>query len=141
MTRDERLEWSLLALRLGVFLVMLVWTLDKLVNPEHAAAIFGKFYGLSGLGRIAFYFIGAAELALVAAFVVGLWKRWIYGLVLLLHAVSTLSAWRQYLDPFDNLLFFAAWPMLAACVALYLLRDADRRFTLDAGARGPEGAA
>ena len=26
---------------------------------------------------------------------------------------------------FDNLLFFAAWPMLAACFALYLLRDLD----------------
>lgn len=141
MTRDDRLEWSLLALRLGVFVVMLVWTLDKLVNPAHAAAVFGKFYGLSGLGQAAFYFIGAAELALVTAFVVGLWKPWTYALVLLLHAVSTLSAWRQYLDPFDNLLFFAAWPMLAACLALYLLRDADRRLTLGAAPRRREESA
>jgi hypothetical protein len=29
------------------------------------------------------------------------------------------------LAPFDNLLFFAAWPMLAACITLYLLRDLD----------------
>lgn len=34
---------------------------------------------------------------------------------------------RQYLHPFEgvNLLLFAAWPMLAACLALYALRDAD----------------
>ena len=31
----------------------------------------------------------------------------------------------MYLEPFDHLLFFAAWPMLAACFALYLLRDDD----------------
>jgi hypothetical protein len=45
--------------------------------------------------------------------------------VLLLHAVSTFSSYRQYLDPFNNLLFFAAWPMLAACFTLYTLRDLD----------------
>jgi hypothetical protein len=43
-----------------------------------------------------------------------------------------LSAFRQYLTLFEgsHLLFFAAWPMLAACAALYLLRDRDNRFTL-----------
>jgi hypothetical protein len=51
-------------------------------------------------------------------------------LVFVLHGISTLSSYRQYLDPFDNLLFFAAWPMLAACFALYSLRDLDTRWTL-----------
>lgn len=49
--------------------------------------------------------------------------------MLLLHAVSTFSSFPQYLDPFKNLLFFAAWPMLAACIALYLLRDLDTMAT------------
>ena len=47
-----------------------------------------------------------------------------------MHAGSTFSAYAQYYDVFNNLLFFAAWPMLAACAALYLLRDADTKFTL-----------
>lgn len=34
------------------------------------------------------------------------------------------------LDPFSHLLFFAAWPMLATCIALYLLRDLDTRWTV-----------
>ncbi len=38
----------------------------------------------------------------------------------------------QYLDPFNNLLFFTAWTMLATCVALYLLRDFDPRWSVDA---------
>lgn len=37
----------------------------------------------------------------------------------------------QYLDPFNNLLFFAAWPMLAACFAFYLLRELDTRLAVD----------
>ena len=58
---------------------------------------------------------------------IGAWKSVTYGAVLLLHAVSTLSSYQQYLHPFEgaNLLFFAAWPMLAARAALFLLRDVD----------------
>lgn len=110
---------------------MLVWTLDKFVNTTHAARVFENFYGLEGLGPGAFAAIGVAELAIILAFVAGYRKRVSYGLVLLLHGTSTLSSYRQYLDPFSNLLFFAAWPMLAACFALYRLRDVDTMWTIE----------
>jgi len=32
---QKRLEWSLLSLRVTIFIVMFVWTLDKFVNPAH----------------------------------------------------------------------------------------------------------
>jgi len=129
MSDDNRLGASLLALRLGVFVVMFMWTLDKFVNPGHAAAIFENFYGLAGLGGIILMVIAAAEMLLILAFVAGLYKRFTYGAVFLLHGISTLSSYAQYLSPWDNLLFFAAWPMLAACFALYLLRDQDTMLT------------
>lgn len=129
MTQTERITLSLLLLRIGVFIVMLMWTLDKFVQPEHASRVFEGFYGIGGLGATAFYILGALEMILILAFVSGSWKRVSYGLVLVFHGISTLSSYAQYLDPFNNLLFFAAWPMLAACVALYLLRDLDTRWT------------
>ncbi|CAN5256804.1 hypothetical protein BH24PSE2_BH24PSE2_08150 [soil metagenome] len=131
MRQATRLAASLLGLRLSIFLVMFVWTLDKFVNPEHAASVYETFYGLSGAG-VLLPLLAAAEMALLAAFVAGLWKRWSYGAVLLLHAVSTFSSFRQYLAPWEgpNLLFFAAWPMLAAAVALYALRDEDILLTI-----------
>ncbi len=121
----DRIRLPLFLLRMGVFIVMLMWTLDKFVRPGHAAGIFKKFYGIDGITPTVFYVIGALELLLLVGFVTGTAKRYTYGLVLLLHAISTLSSYQQYLAPFDNLLFFAAWPMLAACIALYLLRDLD----------------
>lgn len=133
MAVEYRVPYCLFLLRLGVFIVMLVWTLDKFVNPDHAAQVYAFFFGIGGLGETAFYVIGGLELLVVLAFVAGLSKRLTYGIVLLLHAASTLGAWRQYLDPFSNLLFFAAWPMLAACVTLYLLRDLDTRWVIPAG--------
>lgn len=120
----------LLSLRLSVFLVMLMWTLDKFFHPGHAAQVFKSFYHLEGLGPTVFRALGVAELLLLAGFVVGYRKRFSYGAVFALHAASTLSSFNQYLDPFDHLLFFAAWPMLAACFALYTLRDQDVKLTI-----------
>jgi hypothetical protein len=127
---QRKLQWSLLALRLGVFLVMLVWTLDKFVNPGHSMKIFEKFYGISGMNEVAAYIMGALQLTLVFAFVLGFKKHITYGIIFLMHGASTLSAFNQYFDAFNNLLFFAAWPMWAACFALYMLRDEDTKFTV-----------
>jgi len=122
-----RIARALFLLRVGVFIVMAVWTLDKFIRPEHAAAVFEHFYGLEGLGTMLVYMLAAAETVLLIAFVLGIMPRLTYGAVLLLHGVSTLASYQPYLHPFDsnNLLFFAAWPMLAACFALYTLRDFD----------------
>jgi hypothetical protein len=132
MSTADRLPLALLSLRLGVFVVMFIWTVDKFVRPEHAAKIFTNFYFISGLGNLPIYLIGATELLILLGFLAGFMKRFTYGFVLVLHGVSTFSAFRQYLDPFTgpNLLFFAAWPMLAACFALYSLRDLDTYWAL-----------
>ena len=128
------LSLALLALRISVFIVMLMWTLDKFVNPSHAEEVYAHFYFLDGIGRNAFLIIGLLELVVLIGFVLGYAKRLTYGAVFLFHAVSTFSTYQLYLDPFDNLLFFAAWPMLAACFALYILRDQDTRLVVE-GAR------
>jgi uncharacterized membrane protein YkgB len=132
MGANQRLTLSLLLLRIGVFTVMFIWTLDKFIRPDHAAAVYQKFYFLGGLGPLAFYIIGAIELLILIGFLFGFKKRWTYGAVLLFHAVSTFSSYQQYLSPFEgtNLLFFAAWPMLAACFSLYILRDQDTKWVI-----------
>jgi putative oxidoreductase len=127
---QSNLQWSLLFLRVGVFIVMFIWTLDKFVNPAHSIKVFNHFYKINGLNDIMAYGLGALQLILVIAFLLGIKKHLSYGLIFLMHAGSTLSAYALYIDAFNNLLFFAAWPMLAACATLYLLRDADTKFTL-----------
>jgi len=130
MMTATRIQWSLLFMRVGVFIVMLMWTLDKFVQPEHSGKVFENFYGLSGWSEVIFLVIGVLEMLLILAFLLGMWKRVTYGLVLILHGVSTFSAFPMYLDPFNHLMFFAAWPMFAACLGLYLLRDEDSLMVL-----------
>ena len=130
---DKKLQVSLLFLRLSVFLVMFMWTLDKFINPGHAAKVYASFYYIAGLESTVMYAIGGLEMILLLLFLAGYKKFYTYGAVLLLHSVSTLSSFKQYLAPFEGsaLLFFAAWPMLAACFALFLLRDQDRMLSVD----------
>jgi len=132
MVLKKRLQLALLLLRLSVFLVIAMWTLDKFVNTEHALAVFDKFYSLSGVAHELMYVIAGLECLLLLGFVLGWAKTWTYGAVLVLHGASTFSSFAQYLTPFEgsHLLFFAAWPMLAACVTLFLLRDEDRLLSI-----------
>lgn len=126
---EQKLPWALLALRVGIFIVMFVWALDKFINPGHTAAVFEGFYGIGGLSSTLAAVLGTLQIILCLAFLVGLWKTVTYGLILALHAVSTFSSFPQYIDAFNNLLFFAAWPMLAACLALFLLRQHDTKLS------------
>lgn len=132
MRANGRVPFVLLLLRLSVFLVMFMWTLDKFFRPEHAAAVYETFYLIGGLGKVPMYLFGAIELLVLVGFLLGYRKGLTYGAVLVFHAVSTLSAFKRYLAPFTdvNLLFYAAWPMLAACFALFYLRDLDVRWTI-----------
>ncbi len=82
----------LLLIRLSVFLVMLVWTLDKVVNPDHAGRVYEKFYFIPGMGPTALSIVAGLELLLILGFVIGFAKRFTYGAMLLFHAVSTLSS-------------------------------------------------
>jgi putative oxidoreductase len=122
-----RVKISLLALRFGIVLLMAPWAIDKLLRPDHAISVLSRF---SFVGELLYPFIfpaGVAQLAVIAAFATGWARTWTYGAVLAMHAVSTLSTWCEYLQPYEgaNLPYFAAWPALGACFALFLLREQD----------------
>src|SRR5260370_31352920 len=98
----NRVGVALLVLRLTVFLVMLIWTIDKLVRPAHAISVYEHFYFLHGLGPTIIYSIAVAEIVLLIGFVIGFAPRFTCGVVLLLHAVSTFSSFHQYLHPYEG---------------------------------------
>jgi len=136
--------WALAVLRVSLGAFLLLWGVEKFVIPEVTVRIWGAFYGV-GLAAALVPVVGAVESALALAITVGLWRRVSYGLGLLLHAVSVASSWRQMIDPWGlrsggapNHLFLAGVPVLAAFVALYLLRDRDA-WTLDEWLRRRRG--
>ncbi len=111
---------------------MFIWTLDKFVRPTHAGGVYQNFYHIPGVGATTLYVIGAVEMLIIIGFLIGYKKKWTYGAVLVLHGISTIASYKQYLAPFTggNIFFFAAWPMLAACYMLYVLRNQDTMWSI-----------
>lgn len=94
MTDELRLKISLLAMRIGVTLVFLVWTLDKIFNYEHNNIVIGHYYHVE-LSQPILFFLGCSELAVVFLFFCGLFKTFSYGIILFAHSVTTIvSSWR-----------------------------------------------
>lgn len=131
---DSKLALALLLIRIGVGIVFFMWTIDKLMNPEHTARVFAAFYMIDSLSTVASYVIGSLQMIVVLAFLAGALKKYSYMAVFIMHLVSSLSTYERYFDPWTgtNLLFFAALPMLAGCWALWSLRDQDTLLSMDA---------
>lgn len=126
---------ALAILRIALGLFLLVWGLEKFIVTERSVAIYGYFYGIS-VSTTVTYALGALESALALAIIIGAFRRWSYGIALLVHAATTVATVRLIIDPWGLIsgepqhLYLAAVPILAAFAALYLLRDLDC-FSLD----------
>lgn len=133
MKHDRQVALVLLVLRIGVFLAMFIWILDRLVRPADAMSFYEPLRLLRGAGHGVLYGVAILELVILVSFLMGIQKRWSYGAVLGLNSAWALSSYHQFFAPFvgKNLLFFAAWPMLAACFGLYLLRHMDTLWVID----------
>jgi hypothetical protein len=87
------------------------------------------------------YALGALESVLALAIIIGAFRRWSYGIALVVHAATTVATARLIIDPWGLIsgepqhLYLAAVPILAAFAALYLLRDLDE-FSFDAWRAG-----
>lgn len=123
----NRLRASLFLLRISTFVVMLHWTLEKFIRPNHTITFYEKFYYISGLSPEVMYVLGVIQLIFLIGFLIGFLKFYTYGFIVIIQIITTLTYISIYFEPFDknHLLFFASWPMLAACVTLFLLKEED----------------
>ena len=55
---SRRIATALLVLRLTIFFVMLIWTIDKFVRPAHAGSVYEHFYFLPRFGGTIIYVVG-----------------------------------------------------------------------------------
>jgi uncharacterized membrane protein YphA (DoxX/SURF4 family) len=122
---------SLLALRASLGLLMVVWGADKLANPAHGVRVAESFYfGLFGAAAL-MPVLGALQIALGVAVVVGLLRRFTYPALLVVTGLTLVGVWRSVLDPWGwvlegtNALFFPSVIVFAGALVVYAFRDAD----------------
>ncbi len=132
MGQTETLRLALLILRLSVAAFFAIWVVEKFVAPEKTQAIWAAFYFVDALPLWISYVIGVIQGAALIAFIVGAFKFYATGLLMVMHALSTLSTWERLIDPYSgvNHLFWAAVPALGALIVLFMLRDEDTLLTI-----------
>lgn len=130
----KHLKPALLLTRLFIAYFMLMWSLDRFSDSQHAENVANKFYKIGDLSLAAIppQVIGSFLLIVIFAFVIGLKKRISYGLVMIIHGLGTLFTIKS-LMPFSDsftLIFLAALPTLGAMILLFILRREDTLLSL-----------
>ena len=132
MNKEQQLKFGLAIIRLSTGIFFLIWSIEKIIYPEIAQKVFSKFYLLE-ISPTVSIILGIVQTLIVFTFMAGLLKTWTYGTILGMHAVSTLSTYKELLNPYQppNHLFWAAVPLLGALIALFLLRREDNLLTIN----------
>ena len=130
---------SLLLLRIGTGLLLIIWGALRVTTPAAGPGLADKYYsGLLNVPAIQTAF-GAAEILIGALVVFGLFRRFAFPLQALVLIPGALMLWRYLVDPLgwylldresSQILFFPSITVAAASLALIAFRD-DDRWSLD----------
>jgi putative oxidoreductase len=127
---------ALLFLRVSIGLLVFLWGIDKLVDPEHAIRVSDNFYlGLLSLPSL-LPLLGIGQIAVALLAMAGLFRRFVDPMILLINLGSLLGVWRSIVDPWGwvlegtNVLFFPSLIVVAGCLVLIAFQD-EERFVLD----------
>lgn len=131
MSDEMKVKVSLFAMRLGVFIVFMAWTIDKIVNYSHNSGMIQHYYGIA-IAQPLLLAIGIGELIILLLFFMGKFKKYTYGFILIAHTVTTIISGHRLFPPYEihQLLYFGSLPMLGACIGLFLMKEKDTLFTL-----------
>ncbi|MBA3670706.1 MAG: DoxX family membrane protein [Gemmatimonadaceae bacterium] len=126
----DRRALSLMFLRFSLGALMIVWGLDKFVNPAHGVLVATKFY--FGLPMHSFMPLwGVLQLALGSLVILGLARRIAYPTLAVATGLTMVGVWRSILDPWgwmlkgSNALFFPSLIIFAGALLLIAFRDDD----------------
>ena len=122
---------TLMLVRVTVGLLILLWGVDKIVDPGHGVGVSERFY-LGAFSREALISTwGFVQTAIGGLTILGLLRRFTYPLVIAMNAVSFFGVWRSIIDPWGwfldgtNVLFFPSSIVLAASLLLYAFMNED----------------
>lgn len=142
MTAQKRLDISLLLCRLGAAFVFFMWTYDKLklgfgLPGTGAGQMIARDYYYLDLHTSIFAFIGAAHMAVLVAFLCGLFKKPVRGYVIVLCLLPFLlpNFWYGlyaaiFVVPHPTITFYSGVTLCACAYAVFILRDYDGLFSL-----------
>ena len=119
---------ALLALRISLGLLMLVWGADKLVNPAHGMRVAERVYFGLPSPRALMPVFGVAQCALGVLVMLGVRQRVTLTVLAAITGLTLAGVWRSIVDPWGwylpgtNALFFPSLIIFAGTLVLRAFR-------------------
>lgn len=126
---------SLLLLRTGTGLLLVVWGMIRLASPDKGAGVSVKYYAGLGASDTIQLVWGAILLVVGLLTILGLFRRFAYTAQAVILVTGALSIWKYLLDPLglwlldrdsSQVLFFPSLAVAGATLVLLAFRDEDR---------------
>jgi len=129
---NHRLATSLMIIRITIAAFFGAWASLKFYRPEWFENVFTNMYGLEFVTRDASTYVGAAQVLLVFLFLIGMWRTFSYGALVLMQGAGILGSIPNLINytSYPNNLMWAAVPAFGAAVALFIMRQEDA-YTID----------
>lgn len=111
-------------LRVSIGYLLIIWGVDKLVDPGHGLKVSDVFYFGLFSQRWLMTVFGVVEIALGLLVVAGIWKRIAYPALAVITGGTLLGVWRSVLDPWGwylagaNALFYPSLIIFAGVLLL-----------------------
>ena len=124
----------MMLLRISIGYLMVIWGVDKLVDLEHAKAVSDAYYSglLSAPDVLALMtFIGALEVALGLLIMLGLLRKFLYPILVLLTLGTLIAVLPSVIDPWGwylkktNVLFYPSIIVFSGALVLTAFRRQD----------------
>ncbi len=125
---------SLLLMRVGTGLLLVIWGLMKIVKPEAGMHVSDKYYhGLVSMEALQMPW-GIVQVVVGLAVVLGLMRKFVYPVQAIILGVGLLAIWNYILDPLGlylldkdtaNVLFFPSFAVFAGTLILIAFREDD----------------
>lgn len=138
--------YTLLALRVSLGYLMVLWGIDKFADPAHGIAVAERFYfGLPLAGAI-MPLLGAGQILLGLGVILGVLRRFLYPILALLTGLTLVGVWRSIVDPWGwfldgaTVLFYPSLIIFAGMTVVWAFAEEDTiALGRSAGTRDTEG--
>lgn len=125
--KPSRIELALFLIRVTAAIFLGLWATLKFHRPEWTENIFRGAYNLPVVTSDYALYLGIIQLFVVLLFVLGLWRFWTYGLMMLMSAAGVIGGFSSLINytQYPKNLMLTSIPTLGALIALFILRDLD----------------
>jgi uncharacterized membrane protein YphA (DoxX/SURF4 family) len=123
--------FSLLALRVSLGWLNVIWGVDKLTNVEHGQRVAETYYFGLGTGTTFLTVAGVLQIVLGLLVVAGLYRRITWPATALVNGATLLGVWKSIIDPWGffleggNLVFYSSAVIFAGILVGWSHMDDD----------------